>query len=80
MSKGKIKKIKNLYFFKKIILLSPKNLIIRPINKNLNPLAKIQLERNIKKSNLKKPLVIVIILKGIGVKPPIITEYTPHLL
>ncbi|MDB9776129.1 hypothetical protein OAB63_00040 [Alphaproteobacteria bacterium] len=78
--KGKIKKIKTLFFFRKTNPLSANTLIINPTRKNLRPLAKKALKMKTKKSNFKKPLVIVMILNGIGVKPPIMTEYIPHLL
>ena len=71
---GIIKKIIILFFFKNSKLFSANTLIIKPTIRNLRPLAKIELKTNIKKSNFKKPLVMVIILNGIGVKPPIITE------
>ena len=77
---GITKKIRVLFLLRKAKLFSANILIINPTIKNLRPLAKIALKINIKKSNFKNPLVTVIILKGIGVNPPIITEYTPHLL
>ena len=77
---GITKKIKILFLLRKAKLFSANNLIINPTIKNLRPLAKTALNIKIKKSNFKNPLVTVMILKGMGVNPPIITEYTPHLL